>query len=142
MVPTQGIFERVCGAGRASFQQAALCGKIETGLCNLSKALWKIYLTKITAGGNRLTRSIQKFASDYGFAMYTQDKHVVYIGQLSDSIFLGSDRLDGIARATLGIEKDEKIESYKLLKGQQTGLANLYETKKPERLRKACLKAN
>ena len=90
-------------------------GKFEVGLRNLSEALWKIYLTKITDGSNRLTRSIQKFASDYGFAMHTLDKHVVYIGQLSDKVFLTNVHDKILWKDSFGFGHGEFSHSYQWL---------------------------
>jgi uncharacterized protein DUF5636 len=90
-------------------------GKFEEGLRNLSEALWKIYLEKITDGSNRLTRSIQKLASNYGFAMHTQEKHVVYIGQLSEDVFLANVKNKILWKDSFGFGHGEFSHSYQWL---------------------------
>jgi|SRR5271165_5494363 len=90
-------------------------GVFVKGLCDLSARLWNIYLDKITSGSNKLTRAIQLYASNFGFAMHTREKHVVFIDQLGEQTFVNNVHNKTLWKDSFGFGHGEFSHSFQWL---------------------------
>ena len=73
---------------------------------------------KLTKGGNRLTRAIQRVAVEYGFQMYVSNQpnqHVVYIGQVDEEKFLENLKAKILWKDSFGFGHGEFSHSYQWL---------------------------
>jgi hypothetical protein len=104
----------------AKFAYWLTTGKdFESAIEKLSIELWMLF-ARIQPGSNRLTRTIQKFAGDFGFRSYVNDQsaranHVVYVDNIDGKTFISNLSNKILWKDSFGFGHGEFSHSYQWL---------------------------